>query len=384
MGKSALRIDKRRALNDGTYPVQIKVGYGTNLYLPTNIYLRADEWDPGLQICTGRNARTVNNILATLLRNITNRILELRETGQFEQYNTAQLRQMLTDLSLTAPTVCIPALGAYIDKVRDLRNGNTKQSYVSARKKLEEYCKVDSLKFTDMDYVWFEKFINHMKAEGLKRNTRAKYLKVIKTVIRYAEDDGAAVNQAYKKVDSRAETDTPMRNLPVETFRRIKDTVIKGKTAVYKDAFLLSFYLIGINMADLLGLPKDCIVNGRLQYKRAKTGKNYSIKVWPEAQAIIDKYPGKTHLLSFGEKVHYFRFGCNTLLNSLEPGLTWYWARYSWANYAVDLDIPKDTISEALGHKHGSNVTGIYIKYSTDKVDAANRQVIDYMLGIGQ
>lgn len=41
--------------------------------------------------------------------------------------------------------------------------------------------------------------------------------------------------------------------------------------------------------------------------------------------------------------------------------------------------IPKDTISEALGHKHGSTVTGIYIKYSLDKVDKANRQVIDYL-----
>ena len=34
---------------------------------------------------------------------------------------------------------------------------------------------------------------------------------------------------------------------------------------------------------------------------------------------------------------------------------------------------------EALGHKHGSNVTGIYIKYSLNKIDAANRQVIDYL-----
>ena len=143
---------------------------------------------------------------------------------------------------------------------------------------------------------------------------------------------------------------------------------------------MLSFYLIGMNLADMLALPKDCIVNGRLQYRRAKTGKNYSIKIEPEAQAIIDKYPGKDHLLSFGEKFgRWFRCGCNETLGKIEKGLTWYYARYSWANYAVDLDIPKDIISEALGHKHGSTVTGIYIKYSLDKVDKANRQVIDYL-----
>lgn len=31
MAKSNLRLDTRRALKDGTYPVQICVGYGTNI-----------------------------------------------------------------------------------------------------------------------------------------------------------------------------------------------------------------------------------------------------------------------------------------------------------------------------------------------------------------
>lgn len=379
MGKSTLRLDTRRPLKDGTYPVQIKVGHGTNLYLATGIYLAPEDWDARLQVCTGKAARRINNILGTLLLQTSNRILELRETGQFGKLTPAQLRQMLTNLDLTQPTIGVPSVGDYINRVRDLKTANTQVSYTTTRYRLSLYCDPDTLRFSDLTYVWFEAWIKQMEDDGLKRNTVAKYLKVVKTVIKYAEDDGVQVNPAYKKVDSRAESDTPMRNLPVQTLRRIRDTEIKGKTAWYKDAFMLSFYLIGINLADLLALPKDAIVNGRLQYKRAKTGKNYSVLVQPEAQAIIDKYPGKTHLLSFGEKVSCFRMNCNDLLRKLEPGLTWYWARYSWANYAVDLDIPKDTISEAMGHKHGSTVTGIYIKYSQDKADAANRQVLDYV-----
>lgn len=377
MAKSTLRLDTRRPLQDGTYPVQVKVGYGTNIYLATGIYLAPEDWDSKLQVCTGKQARSTNNILRNSLLQVSNRILELRESGQWEKLTRPQIRQMLTDMSLTTPTIDVPTLGDYIDKVKALKKENTARSYENTLVKLKAYCDPYSVRFTDMSFAWFEGFVNSMS--DLKRNTVAKYLKCIKTVIRYAEDDGVEVNQGYKKVNSRAERDTPMRNLPVETFRRIRDTFIKGKTARYKDAFLLSFYLIGINMADLLALPKDCIVNGRLHYKRAKTGKNYSILIQPEAQAIIDKYPGKDHLLDFVEKCSCFRYNCNDLLNKLEAGLTWYWARYSWANYAVDLDIPKDIISEALGHKHGSTVTGIYIKYSLDKVDKANRQVIDYL-----
>ena len=303
MGKSTLRLDTRRALKDGTFPVQVKVGYGTNIYLATGIYLAAEDWDARLQICTGRLARSINNILSTSLLRVTNRIMELRETGQYDTYTKAQLRQMLTDLSLTAPTVGVPTVSDYFDKVGAIKTANTRVSYVSTKNRLATYCDLDSLRFSDLSYAWFEAFVNKLESDGLKRNTVAKYLKVIKTVIKYAEDDGVQVNKAYTKIKSRAESDTPMRNLPVETLRRIRDTTIKGKTAVYKDAFMLSFYLIGINMADLLSLPKDCIVNGRLQYKRAKTGKNYSIKIEPEAQAIIDKYPGKIICLVLAKNV---------------------------------------------------------------------------------
>lgn len=364
---------------DGTYPVQIKVGYGTNLYLPTGIYLDRNDWDAKLQICTGRTARRVNNILGTLLLQINNRLLEIRESGRFGIFTTAQLRQMLTDLSLDAPTVDMPLFVTYYDRVASLKQTKgTQQVYQIAKTKLGTYCDIANLKFSDMTYAWFEGYIKKLHDDNLKNNTVAIYLRAIKSVIKYAEEDGVAVNPAYKKIRSRVDTNTPMRNLPVETLRRIRDLQLKGDKAIYKDAFMLSFYLIGINLADLLDLKKDCIVNGRLQYKRAKTGKNYSIKIEPEARAIIDKYPGKTHLLFFAEKYDNFRAYCNYALRKIEPGLTWYWARYSWANFAVDLDIPKDIISECLGHQHGSDITGVYIKYSLDKIDDANRKVLDY------
>lgn len=380
MGKSSLRLDTRRALKDGSYPVQVKVGYGKNLYLSTGVYLKKEEWDEGLQICKGRQSRSVNNILRTLLTSVSNRILELKESGQWERLTTAQLREMLTNMALTSPTVGVPTFGEYIDKVASLKKDHTRASYETTKNRLAGYCDVNTLRFSDMSYAWFEAFAKRLQDDGLKQNTIAKYFKVVKYVVKYAEDNGVAVNPGYKKINMRYENDTPMRNLPIETMRRIRDTKLDGKVSRYIDAFMLSFYLIGMNMADMLALPKDCIVNGRLQYKRAKTGKNYSILVQPEAWAIIKKYPGKNHLLSFGEKFgSWFRCGCNEQLGKLEKGLTWYYARYSWANYAVDLDIPKDIISEALGHKHGSDVTGIYIKYSLDKVDKANRQVIDYL-----
>ena len=42
-------------------------------------------------------------------------------------------------------------------------------------------------------------------------------------------------------------------------------------------------------------------------------------------------------------------------------------------------DIPKETISAALGHEIGSEVTSIYINFDRKKIDEANRKVIDYL-----
>ena len=112
MAKSNLRLDTRRALKDGTYPVQICVGYGTNIYLATGIFLKPDEWDATAKQCIGKGARKINNVLQLLLMQVNNRILELREKGMWQKLTPPQLRQMLANMDLDAPTVGVPTLGA--------------------------------------------------------------------------------------------------------------------------------------------------------------------------------------------------------------------------------------------------------------------------------
>lgn len=380
MAISSLRLDTRRALADGTYPVQIKVGYGTDIYLSTGVYLRRDEWQERSQQCVGKHARAINNILTTALTRVTNRILELRESGRFNAYTRAQLRQMLTDLTLDAPTVDTPTLGYYLDKLIATKKGKTADTYRSAKRRVTAYSDLYKLPVSDMSSEWWSGWLAMLDADGLSNNTRHLYISSVKSALRYAEEDGVSVNPSYKKVVSKMDNNTPMRNLPVEVLREIRDREVGVKSEVYRDAFMLSFYLIGINAADLLALKKTDVVNGRINYKRAKTGRHYSIKIEPEAQAIIDKYHGTNRLLSFAD-IKYFSRNLAYHLDKIMPGLTWYYARYSWANYAIDLDVPKDIVSECLGHSHGAAVTGVYIRYTHDKIDKANRQVLDYFAG---
>lgn len=403
MAKSKLRLDIRRKLKDGTYPVQIAVGYGTNLYLATGIFLPAEDWDAATQRAIGKSAKRINAVLDTLLTRTANRILELRESGRFGTLTAAQLREMLTNLELDAPTVGVPTLGTLFETIIATKQGGTAALFGQTLKKLAAYCDVYNVRFESITKLWIDGFYSSLT--GLSVNSRGMHLRNLRNVINYALDENYTTNYPFRNYRIPSE-ETAMRVLPIEKMRQLRTLQLSAYDSEYRDIFLLLFYLVGINMVDLASLTKDNIVDGRLEYRRAKTGKFYSIKIEVEAQEILDRYKGKKHLLRQFDRYDNYRdymahlnaalrkIGPAKMVNGkpvytrnhlpvmvpLESAITSYWARYSWATYAADLDIPKDTISEALGHVHGSKITGVYIKFSRDKIDAANRRVIDWVV----
>lgn len=101
----------------------------------------------------------------------------------------------------------------------------------------------------------------------------------------------------------------------------------------------------------------------------------------------IDKYRGKKYLLDILDEyknVHAFTIAFSKYLQSIDgfQELTSYWARHTWATVASEIDIPVDVISHALGHSFsaGAKVTQIYINFNQQKINEANRKVIDYIL----
>ncbi len=193
------------------------------------------------------------------------------------------------------------------------------------------------------------------------------------------------------------------RSLTVEQLRILRDYPCEDYQEKYRDMFMLMFYLVGINAADLFLAKKTDIVNGRLEYKRAKTGKLYSIKIEPEAQEIIDRYSGNEengYLLNVMDSYSNYKdflhrmgvglkqigemerkgLGGKKIIQPLFPDLSSYWSRNTWATIAASLDIPKEIIACALGHSWtDSTITNICI-FNEKKIDDANRKVINYVL----
>lgn len=152
-------------------------------------------------------------------------------------------------------------------------------------------------------------------------------------------------------------------------------------------------------------LSPDWLLNGgegpMLRAERIKTGQPISIGVPAEALAIIGRHKGRTHLLdvydrcssykSFQHRMNVSLKTVGMLYNPrskvwegepLQPGISYYWMRYSWATVAAELDIPERTIGAALAHSTARTVTSIYTRVDMrKKIDAANRAVIDHIFG---
>lgn len=279
-------------------------------------------------------------------------------------------------------------------------NKGTLTCYGITRKKIVQFC--PTVQLDNLDKSWITRFATWMEQSGMSVNAYAIHLRNIRAVMNYAIDNGYTTNYPFRKYKIRQEP-TMKRSLSVEQIRQLRDWPVEPWQEEYRDMFLLMFYLIGINAADLFQARKHQIVNGRLEYVRQKTHKAYSVKVEPEAEAIIRRYQGKDWLLSpldryasYKDYLHHMgdalkKIGTQEkvldkagkrrkiVYHPIIEGLSTYYARHSWATIASELDIPIETISQALGHSYGLSVTDIYIRHNAKKVDDANRRVIDYI-----
>lgn len=255
---------------------------------------------------------------------------------------------------------------------------------------------IDSKSFEDINLKWLTDF-EAFCAKTACKNARNIHLRNIRAVFNNAIDYEITTAYPFRRFKIRPEA-TRKRSLSVEELRKLFDYPVEEYAEIYREMFRLIFMLVGINSVDLHGL-KSITRDGRIEYKRAKTGRLYSIKVEPEAREIINKYRGKNGLLCIADRwsdSRNFRHQCNKALQKIGQverkgrggkktitaefeGVSTYWARHTWATIAASLDIPKDTIAAALGHG-GDTVTDIYIDFDQKKVDAANRRVLDWVL----
>lgn len=353
---------------------------------------------------SSRNIR-LEKMLASWTSQIKDLMLELADKKETDK-DVKEIRVILQERLLGVAPTQQPKdekpegnFTAYFQNFIDGKeNKGTKGVYKHTLDKIRSFDPdVDMKRFEDIDLKWLTDFETFC-AKTASKNARNIHLRNIRAVFNNAIDYEITSAYPFRRFKIRPEV-TRKRSLTVDELRKLFDYPIEEYAEIYRDMFKLIFFLVGINTVDLHGL-KEITRDGRIEYKRAKTHRLYSIKVEPEALEIIEKYQGNNGLLCIADRwsdSRNFRHQLNKALQrigeverqgrggkkvvtSAFPELSSYWARHTWATIAYEIGIPKDVIAQALGHSDGHDVTNIYIREDVRKVDEANRRVLDWVL----
>lgn len=233
----------------------------------------------------------------------------------------------------------------------------------------------------------------YLRGKGLKLTTVRNYLVFLMVLLNYAKRCG----YVQFRVDPFAGYELPKMEvrqswISVEDVKKIRDLKsTKPNIRKCRDLFMLSYYLGGINIIDLLKINFNEQTE-TLHYVRSKTetkpkmNKFVEFRIPDEAKQIIDTWKGPDGYLAvtkFQRKdyLHDF-FTMNMRKLAALTGiknLIYYSARKSFSQHAFDLGISESVIDYILGHRVDKGGTSLYayISVTPEKATKAVRQVLD-------
>lgn len=407
-----LYLDTRAIKDDDPAPLKVAITKKRQAaYISLGIKLTKKQWDAKKQrIIDAPNKLRLENYIKNKMMEIENAIMDLQTKGELTKQTATQIKNKV--IAYLDPEVNKKDLfiNRYIEYMNSRSAQRTREIYETTLKKMRSFdSKVDTYSFEDISKDWLKRLDFELIKQGLRKNSRNIHFRNIRAVFNDAIDNEITTHYPMRTFDINPEQ-TEKRSLTIDNLRTLFNYNVEPWQQKYLDYFKLTFYLIGINPADILSCTDDNVVEGRLLYRRKKTGRLYSIRIEPEALEIIKKYRGKERLVNFSEKMKsYKQFigkankGLKTIgpiskiknlnkkpndfqkeyhkaYNGIFPSISLYWARHTWATIAFSIGIPEEIIAEALGHSHGNRTTAIYIDKSVANIDAANRKVLDYVL----
>lgn len=404
MARAKLYLDSRVRSKDDLYPLVVRITVkSSTAHINTGIRLKQNQFD-GTKIVNHPMSSKLNLIAKTKVNEIQLSISGFELDGSMNGKTAAEVKNMIYNKGAEEteePKLLEPFFTEFISRCNAK---STKEVYQYTLTALNRFKPIDDLLIEDINISFLKSFESWLVEQGIKTNTISIHMRNIRAVLNAAIDDNLMSLDRYPFRRYRIKTaQTIKRSLTIDELITLRDFPCEEHQKKYRDIFMLSFYLAGINMVDLLRLPNNN--SGKIEYIRSKTKIACSIDIPSEAMDIINRYRGVDHLIypldkyanhkdfihrlnqnlqSIGEVITE-RKKCGRKMcevktyKPLYPMLTSYWARHTWATIAAELDIPDAVIDMALVHKSPYPMSEIYIKRNQEKVNEAIRMVIDKM-----
>ncbi|WP_190808383.1 site-specific integrase [Flagellimonas sp. S3867] len=397
-----LLLDTRRAKRDGSYPIIFRLTHlRKTTSISTGYSILEKYWDS--RKCTIKKTYTKVDSIARL-----NTLLLKEEARANDIINQLYDKGKLNYLSITQVKNRITRNSTYdsfykygeslAEDLKAAHRYGTARNYSGIVSVLKTFTKGKDLKFNELNYDFIKRFERYHYAKGNSVNSLSSYLRAIKAIYNKGIKAGLIESEAYPFIHyTIRQTPTEKRALSIEDIRKIitlelpKDMVLFR----YRNYFICSFLLYGMNFTDMAHLKVDNIINDRIKFRRKKTGKLYDIKITDQLAEILNIYlmgksrdsyifpiikredPALQEREISWERQRYNR-GLKTIaeLCGIEQKLTTYVSRHSFATQAMLNDVPLQAISAMLGHSK-LNTTQIYLKsLPTNILDDYNEKLV--------
>ncbi len=400
MVNSKILLDTRRPKSDGTFNVIIRITNYNKVYtINSGISIHTKFWNKQKSEVdkSHPNAKLINLKLSKTYFQVQQAILKYEDNFSIEAIRNFIDGKPEQEKSINFKTFT----DKLINEMFETEKTGNALVYNTALNRFMDFCNNPSIKFSEIDYSLLEKFNNYLVLEGLKQNSISNYFRTLRAIYNKAIKAKIIERSSYPFHDITIKSEkTTKRAVLSEDFNKIINYSPNENSPsdIALKYFLLSYYLIGISFTDLAYLTKENIVDGRIVYRRRKTKKNYSIKIFPQAETILSYFykEDNYYLLPILSKeipsngikakkiIQQWIKTTNKHLNKvankigIKNSITTYVARHTFATNAKKLGYSYELIAEALGHEYGNKITNIYLdSFDKEIVDRMHQKVIE-------
>lgn len=388
-----LAVLKHTRAKDGSYKIRISIGHKSEThYVVTKYRVTSLSHFQNGQVVNQPDAPAINIKLRQLLTDYDERLERIADP---DRYTCEQLRDILKGMrsTMTGVTFCQLAEQTIAELMKDGRTTTAKMRR-QQMEKFKDFAGGDML-LEEINPRTVADYSRWLRRSGASDAYEGMQLTMVKVIINRAIRDGIVRYDIHPFAYWKAVTPEPRElDISVDDLRRIRDfnTIFKGERKA-RDLFMLSYYLGGTNLIDLMAY--DFRDKTMLEYVRTKTrnkkkaNRTVSFSIPPEAQAIIDKYMNKkTGHLDFGTKGSYDTFK-NIVTRDIKriaekAGIKdwkrccFYTARKSFVQHGFDLGISLEVLEYCIGQSMKSDRPIFnYLKIMRRHADNAIRMIID-------
>lgn len=382
-----------KVLSDGRHRIRIAVAHkGQTRYIATPFVLDSLSQFRNGKVIRHEHADQINSCLRKKVDNYFRLAASLDDA---QGLNCTELIHFLHEEQRRERMTLASLAEEYLERLA--REGQSK-SHLLYQTALARACHYlgENLPLGRLGPVDICRYMDYLEQEKLSATTIRIYLTLLKVVVNYA----IKMNYVNYPVHPFAVCRLPVArmrelDLTVDELKRLRDLPLRTRNLVQtRDIFMLTYYLGGMNLRDLLAYPFE-ESNDVLRYVRHKTGGRKTgesetvFTIQPEARTLIRKYMGPSGLLCFGKCGSYatiYNMVYRNLprlahLAGITSRLSYYSARKSFAQHGYDAGIQMETIEYCIGHSMKRNRPVCnYIRIMQAHADAAMRKIFDRLL----